>query len=321
MAAETTRQHKFDQITALLNKADDSRTPPNEAATARKLAERMMERHAFAEEEVRQARLRSGGQVETPEIRRFSVYDSGNAFGWILNSLFRRIAEHTRCRVANGGWDGATRYQYVVGFATDLDFLDLLYTSTRLVFSSNVEPPYDPADYDGSVARMHLAGIKWEDIAHRTNTPWPDGQKLRRAWYRYADAHGMTKQEGHRRSPKLYRESFADGFYNEMWLRLYYARQQAQEEHRAENASEADRYAIALRSREQVVEEFLYERFPGLRPKPVDTTPVKATKTKGRRYSYKEPKRDERGMRAGAAAARRVNLGGTGVSGAPRKEL
>jgi hypothetical protein len=335
MAAETLRQHKFDQVTALINTADDPRTPPNEAANARRLAERMMERYAFEEEEIRQARAKSGGQVETPEIRQFDVYDAGNAFSWILMSLFRRLAEHTRCRVATTGSrdndrGGRTRYAYVVGFPTDLAFLDLLYTSTRLVFSSNIEPPYDESDYDGSVARMHLAGITWRDIAYRTGTPWPDGQKLRRAWYRYAEANGMSKEEGHRRSPKLYRESFADGFYEEMWNRLWVARHEAHEQHRRENASEADRFALALRSRETVVEEFLYERFPDLRPKPVVPLTDAERKALEKRLekerkstrTYKEPKKDATGMAAGRAAARRVNLsGGTGVPGSGRKEL
>lgn len=329
--AETIRQHKFDQVTALLNLADNAKTPPEEADTARRQAEKLMLKYAFEEEEVRQATIKSGGQVETPEIRRFDVHDSGNPFGWILRELFRGLAKHTRCRVAKSGWEDGTAYQYVVGFPTDLDFLDLLYTIVRLSFSSNIEPPFDPADYDGSVARMHLAGITWKSIAHRTGTPWPDGQKLRRAFYRYADANGIAKEEGHRRSPKVYRESFAEGYLDEMENRLWRMRYEAEREARADDAATADRMSLALRSRETVVEEFLYERFPSLRPPPPMTDEERKAlqkrldampKPKGRQPTYRPPKRDRDAMEAGARVARSVNLGkSSGVAGDRRKEL
>jgi Protein of unknown function (DUF2786) len=325
--AETVREHKFDQVKALLNKADDPRTPADEADTARKLAEKLMLRHAFDEEEIRQAAVKNGGQVESPEIRKFNIYDSGNAFSWVLNLLFIDLVAHCRCRRATGGWDDRTRYFYVVGFASDLDFLDLLYTIVRLAFSSNIEPPYDENDYDGSVARMHLAGITWREIARRTGTPWPDGQKLRRAFYRWADANGVSKDEGHRRSPSTYRESFAEGFLYQMENRLYVMRQAAADEARAETG---ERFAIALRSREDRVEEFLYERFPGMRPKVLTDEEraaiakrlADAPKPKGRQPTYRPPKRDERAMAAGASAANRVNLSGSsGVRDAGRREL
>jgi hypothetical protein len=250
---------KFEQIRKLLDLADDSRTPPHEADTARKAAERLMLRHAIDEEEVRQAAKERGATFEVPIIKRVNVYDSGNAFGWMLAGMFRELARHSRCRLASRGWENGSLYQYVVGFKSDIQFLEMLYTVVRLAFSANVEPPYDPTDYDGSVARMHLAGITWRDIAYRTETPWPDGQKLRRAWYRYADAHSLSKQDGHRRSPRLYRESFAEGFYNTIIERLWRLRYDAEREQMAETG---ERGALALRTREEVVEEFLYERFP-----------------------------------------------------------
>jgi hypothetical protein len=329
MAAETVRQHKFDQVTSLLNLADDARTLPDEAATARRQAEKLMLKYAFEEEEIRQAQMKSGGPVETPEIRRFNIHDSGNAFSWVLRELFRGLAKHSRCRVAKSGWEDSTAYLYVVGFPTDLDFLDLLYTIVRLSFSSNIEPPFDPADYDGSVARMHLAGITWRSIAHRTGTEWPDGLKLRRAFYRWCDANGFDREAGHRRSPKVYRESFAEGFLDEMERRLWTMRYEAEREQREETGD--DRMALALRSRESVVEEFLYERFPNLRPPPPMTDEERkalmkrldeAPKPKGRQPAYRPPKRDASAMQDGARVARTVNLGkSSGVAGDRRKEL
>ena len=51
MAAETVREHKFDQVTALLNKADNAATPPDEAA----------DREDPGREADAQVRLRGGG--------------------------------------------------------------------------------------------------------------------------------------------------------------------------------------------------------------------------------------------------------------------
>jgi hypothetical protein len=316
---ESIREHKFDQILALLNKADHENTPPDEAATARTLAEKLMRRHAFDEEEIRQAAIRSGGTVETPEIRRINVAQIGNAFMWVVVSVFKELARHCRCRVATGGWDGPDRYFYVVGFSTDIDFLELLLTTTRLAFSSNIEPPFDPNDFDGSVAKMHLAGIEWKTIAKRVGIEFPsEAMRLRRAFYRWCERTGTPREDGHRFSPKVYRESFASGFYSAMYHRLEAVRSQAERDARDEHGD--DRMAIALRDRESVVEEFLYERFPNLRPKPVDNTPVPAEPKK--RGRYKEPKMDWRAFDAGSSTANSVNLGGAGVSGSgPKGEL
>ena len=53
MAPETVREHKFEQIKALLNTADNPTTPAGEADNARKLAEKLMRVHVFDEEEIR----------------------------------------------------------------------------------------------------------------------------------------------------------------------------------------------------------------------------------------------------------------------------
>ena len=202
---ETVREHKFDQVTALLNKADNAATPPDEAATARTAAGLML-KYAFEEEEIRQAQRRSG--VETPEIRRFNVHDSGNPFGLDPPGTLPRTRQAHPAASPRATGDG-NAYSYVVGFPTDLDFLDLLYTIVRLSFSSNIEPPFARPTTTAPVAdapRRHRGSR-----SRRTGTP-SAGRPSAVAFYRYAEANGIAKEEGHRRSPKVYRESFAEGF-------------------------------------------------------------------------------------------------------------
>jgi hypothetical protein len=136
--------------------------------------------------------------------------------------------------------------------------------------------------------------------------------KQYRAW---SDETGNRKRINY----KTYRRSFSNGFVNRVANRLY-ALRRGQDDQTSAGGS---KYEIVLRDIYDMVQEFVYEQFPELRPKPPKPVATQDTIKKGRRVAApKGPTIDwkavEMGMEAGDKAnlsmhpGRRVNHGSAG---------
>jgi hypothetical protein len=276
--------------------------------------ERLINDYRVTEDELNQINAAEGrAPIAVPGVRRFRAYPYGGEYASVYRSLLGYCASHAQCRVVIG-------YEYsdigqlwavaeVFGYEHDARYAEALFTEARGYFMSRMEPRVNPTLSDGAnVYRLRTAGIERGRIGEMMG--WGDKAHIRvtNVYKRYCAEQGLEPvMTGKGNSMKTFREAFASAFPNTLWDRLYNAR-----------AAAAAEGAVEILGRKEAVDELLYERYPDLRPKPVkvDPTPVK----KSRRSGW--TKKDEAewlrlnsgagalGQRAGAAAAREVNVKG-----------
>jgi hypothetical protein len=176
----TKNQKMLEKVRALIAKAES--TPYAEEAQAfRAKADQLMLDYAIEQWQVEDAQGGVNARPK-PEVRHFD-------FAWWYNhpqsgalwSLFYRTADYCRCVVATRGHGkehGDRPYSYrempVIGLASDLDYMDMLFTHLMLQMSKNLTPEPDPSAEPGkNVYEMRMAGMDWKEITRRM---WKIGQ-------------------------------------------------------------------------------------------------------------------------------------------------
>lgn len=247
------------KIRALLDKAGHPTTPEAEADACRERAEKLMVQYAIEEAELDASRPAAARMV--PEQLNFEVCDSNNPISEQLCSLLGVLASHCRCKIVFYNYGGKSKYWNVsavaVGYASDLRYLEMLYTSIYLHMAGQVEPTPDPArSFDENVYTLHGAGVKWRRIAELMNrtydvyraanannpaalglmadwrkavkvsktqpevlVPWPDGHRLINANRRHCALIGEEHQAIS--SPVTWQRNFAEGYVGRIITRLY----------------------------------------------------------------------------------------------------
>ncbi|MFD7429674.1 DUF2786 domain-containing protein [Streptomyces sp. NPDC059818] len=124
---------KLETIRALLAKAEDSRTPEAEAELARKRAFEMMAKYG-----VEQAMLNDANPASDAPTDRKIVLD--NPWAMERVRLINRIALALGCELIHLGRDGSgpARRVHIFGYASDLQRVELLYTSLLLQMNSGL---------------------------------------------------------------------------------------------------------------------------------------------------------------------------------------
>ena len=154
----------LERVRALLAKAEATEFP-GEAEVFRAKADELMTRHAIDQWMVEQAQDRVGERQE-PVRRDFDRSWRGSKFRWDLWDIFQAVAEHCRCVVGTRGQ--TFDLMPVYGLPSDLDYLDMLYTSLTLEVAKNLQPPVDPAGEVGhEVYKQRQAGIGWTEITRK----------------------------------------------------------------------------------------------------------------------------------------------------------
>ncbi|GAA2242279.1 DUF2786 domain-containing protein [Streptomyces amakusaensis] len=129
----TKAPRKLETIRALLAKAEDPRTPEAEAELSRKRAFEMMAKYG-----VEQAMLSDGDpSSDAPADRKIVI---GNPWAMERVRLINRIALAMGCQLIHLGrdGDGPARRVHVFGYASDLERVDVLYTSLLLQMDSGL---------------------------------------------------------------------------------------------------------------------------------------------------------------------------------------
>jgi hypothetical protein len=211
----------------------------------------------------------------------------------------------------------------IVGFESDLLFIQAMYTNARLAFGAKLEPKYDPSLSDQVNAyNMRSAGMEGWKIAQAIygKTDKALRPKVRKMFEAESVARGEDPKVllGRGSNMKLFRDSYAQGFVSEYRSRLYFMRA----------SRGADETGLVLANRKEQIDEAFYARFPDRRPKPVqaigeaDTTRcpkcVKAKSGYCRDHAWMRPSSARSKVRyandtawsRGAAAARTVDMGG-----------
>lgn len=326
----------FDNILAkvqgLLAVADDPATTPEAAENYRNKAEAMMFKYRIEE-----AMLGSTGKEDKyrqkPVWRTFRVCKAGNTWRKQYQQIAVSALAHVDAKaVVDTEVDNETGdYWYVLhalGYDSDLRFAELIFTAGMLAFGTKLEPKYDP-NLSDQVNAYVLRSAGWE--GHRiAKAIWGDDAKplrvkARSLFRKEAEARGESVEglTGRGVNVAQFREDYAEGFADEFWSRLWRMRQEHAQDERG----------LVLASRKQDVEEALYERYPHMRPKPVDPNAVpvwedpqeKCAKCKAaksgycREHQYLKPSTarpryasySAAGAMRGRAAARTVDLGAT----------
>jgi hypothetical protein len=322
------------KVQALIATADDPATTPEAAETYRAKAEALMHKYRIDETmmSMRGPRQNAGGvspvwrtmfvsRLSSPFARTY-LFMASNAVGHVGGKAAKTTAR---------GEDGHTWWVLeAVGYESDLRYAEVIYTAMSLGFASKMEPKHNPALSDEENAYvMRSAGWTGGQIAR---TLWGRDDKAarskaRRMFAQIAEAKGEDASVllGQGNSVEVYRDSYADGFENEMYSRLARMRM-----------STGDDGALVLKSRGENVREAFYERYPTLRPS-ATPQPERALGVQGgpggncpkcnaaksgycREHNYLRPtvgryrerRTNSAGYSRGAVAARSVDLGGGG---------
>jgi hypothetical protein len=108
---------------------------------------------------------------QAPELRDYSYGDMPPELSDQMAWIFAALAEHCRCKI---GWHGYARSK-IVGYPSDLEYLDLMFTSIRMHMSANVRPqPSREMGYGPSLALLKESGMKWRDIYLRLLPIFPE---------------------------------------------------------------------------------------------------------------------------------------------------
>lgn len=299
------RDDMLRKIRAIMAKANDASVTPEEAETFRAKADELMNKFVIEEWELEQ----SGGTIEQPEARDVDItwwLDSqiNRDVRSSLWSLMQACYDHSRCKIAYHKQNYANGMYTikVVGYPSDMDYADLLFTSLSIQMTGQVDPKPDPAlDWYDNAVRMREAGLTWETIIRRMAQADLLPDRYRDDPYSKTTYHGLSNTVKRRYGKKFvaqhstWARSFCEGFTSHMWTRFYKLRKDA-------DAPGDNRFALAIVDRAKVVEALLNELFPKPEEKP----------TKGRKGSYAVDRRarDYAASIAGRAVAEKADISG-----------
>lgn len=258
------------RIRGLLDKANSTEFEEERAALLAK-AEEMMARHEIEMADLDASRPDMRRSVTTRDVDR-----PVGEFAAELRNLIDIFAGMRNIRIAVAIKGSKVVYS-MVGYQDDIDFVELLYTTTMLDFSSKIAPTWDPrsagspAIFDSCVRAHKEAGHKWVEIARLANKyggnprtgklgSTTDGAWLKAAYRRECLRLGIAPTRQTQRH-EAFRKTYAAGFVTTIRNRVW-RMQRASEEAIGEISSNLP----AVRdSRERVNEEF-YRLFPNMRP-------------------------------------------------------
>lgn len=303
------------KITALLQRADHPNTPEAEADACRAKAETLMNKYRIEESEL----AASGALAEEaykPGSKVVVVAPYSSPYLNTYWSLIYWAANHAGCRVANK-WeyvDGELScVATVVGFESDVRYVEALFMSARIIFSDRMEPKVDSSlSDDENVYRLRSSGMERIKVAKAMGWGEPGTGKggaarVTSSYKRWCKKIGETPDlTGRDMSVAVFKEAYVSGFLNEFVDRLNKARNAAGISTGGE---------LVLANRKEDVDEAFYDLFPEQRPsdKPVPT------RSSGRsRWTAADQRRADRmyskagmaGRASGKRAASEVDVSG-----------
>lgn len=326
------------KVNALLTQADHPNTSPTEAETFRAKAEALMFKYRIEESQLTDAqRAAQGVSVQWITI---DVCDSHSEFRHYYYDIMTQLIAHMDVRadyIRTFGRKGGDLLTHgvdktgdwatvdIVGFESDLLFIQSMFNTAQLAFGGKLEPKYDPnLSEQVNAYNMRSAGMEAWRIAQAIygRTDKALRPKVRKMFAEEAKARGEDPSVllGKGNNMKLFRESYAQGFVNEYAYRLRMMRA-------SRGAMET---GLVLAGRKEQIDEAFYAKFPDRRPRPVpqlgEADTEKCPKCAKAKSGYCNDHRWMRPSRAkgrvryanmdalerGRSAARAVDMGVTG---------
>ena len=318
------RSKILEKVRKLLDKAASTNFGPEALAFQQKADQLMME---WAVEEFELSHKDPRNMAYQPEVRKFD-FSSDIRASRIWSYVFRRLVNFTRCKLAVENWDQAT----VVGYPGDLDYLENLCVVLQLHIIKTIFPKPDPNLTEAeNLYNLRMAGNTWDQCYRLLHPGMGAAPKSERVRYtkvvgKYATANNLPRNMT--ASQSGYTEQFLSSFGHRLAERL---------EEIMRTQDEENKYALVLRDRASDLDEFLWTRFPDLRPHPKDcdceihhrcSDPkcarcawrYKPVKTRGG-GSFKTIAYNPAAHAAGKRAANNADLGQTRVGGGERKQV
>lgn len=304
-AASSRRADTLRKVRGLIDTAVSFDSAGNHAAadSYRAKADELMLRYAIETFEIDQARDADTPRLEVPEVRVFERTDEDYEVRKLSGSMFDALAKAARCKVAAHTWTEIR----VVGYPTDLDYLDMMFTSLRLDLASKFAPGIVPGDYAASLGALRLAGRNWFEAYKTLRDHFPDkftdchepcnahavGYYARQErTYAGSEADCAECQAGRWAGSLPYRaksrmsktyatwckatgtEQVRDA--PAVWARSFSygytaeVRRRLMEMTKTATDAVGDAMALVLAGREEALDDLLYEEAPHLRPHPED---------------------------------------------------
>lgn len=333
-------------IAGLIANAEDEANSEEARANYRLKAEQMMREYRVSEEE---ALATEGGEASVPVLDSVIVMERWATSNPLRSEYWRMwttIAKH--CGVRTIGKYQGNRYSedstllgMAVGYAGDIKYAEMLFTTARLVFMTRIDAKVDRILTDQENCYfMRNSGMKRKAIAKALwGSADDDGAAHGKVQKLYL-AECARREETPRVSGRgiqvdIYREAYARGFVNNLNDRLM----------RVRDAADRADGGMVLHGRSERIDEAFYVEFPQQRPaseeerakeaaestarwaeaERIEAECPKCAKAKGKcrehapRYlsaaqarkmnrAYSGPEA-QAGQRAGEAAARIVDLG------------
>lgn len=257
------------RISAMITKADNPATTPEESATYRAKAEELMRKYRIEEEQL----IAQDPQGIVPILQTLLVGHAASPFRRDHIWMWNDVALH--CGVRSWVKWSSVELGYVahvVGYAADIRYAEFLFQAARLMMIAKLEPSVDPKLSDAdNVYALRSAGLQRNRIAYLL---W--GSDLGQAGHAahakvgklYAEACAAREEDaivsGRKVNAAQYRSIFAREFGNRMAQRLREAR----------DAVDVTSGTVQLAGRDERIEEAFYTHFPELRPpEPVPDAP------------------------------------------------
>lgn len=298
------------KVRALMAKAEGT-DHPEEADAFRRKADELMTAYAILEWE-----LEIGDPTKTnfPERRfyDFSWYEDTNIQEVVRKNvwyLMLDVAAFARCKAIGMRLTRNENYELtvpVLGLPSDLNYLDMLFTSLMVDMLGHLEPRPNPSEpMIENLVRMKEAGMKWERIGHllynagQLDEPYTrnTGVKFTKLYTDYCTEHNRERVYV---SPMVWQRSYAEAYTLEVGRRLNEMRQMR--EHKTVD-HDADKYALVVRSTEDKIKDLWRELYPEMFA-PVDPN----RKQKKLPVKHDRYKRSAMAMAAGQSAGRNARI-------------
>jgi hypothetical protein len=259
-------ERMIDRIQKLLDRASHPNTPEHEAASALAMADNLMVKYSIDQAIINSRKSKE--EREAPERRDVHLFEPFHQLRGSLDILLEQLADLADIKFARIS-DGK---HALVGYASDIDYLELLFISVRNQFQQKMFPKWDPeGDLGANIYHFKVAGYKWIEIwrigAQQHATPMPftpppnDGGRMIRLYKKHAASIGDHRAISTQRFD-AYRRSYAAGFVNMIQDRI----EKMTASRRGEEHSSGSGAEIALRDRRMGVLQAFYAEFPELRP-------------------------------------------------------
>jgi hypothetical protein len=262
--AQTLRARRLEQVRLVINKANDPGATEEERDSFLASADRLMSKYLIEEWET--AMARPANEREKPVVQDWDLPEGSFDYVNTVAVIFSTLTTFARCKLVTYG-----RKMKVVGFESDLQYLDMLFTSVMLHLANSIEPHVDGSkSWVENLANLKNAGRKWETIHAMLNRaglqdypylgkPWVKGGKgfglMVSEYKRWASAHNMPVVGI---SPDVWRRSFIAGYRDSLNRRVFGLTVERQGE------------GIELHGRDEAIMEIFFDLRPEMRPHPED---------------------------------------------------